>query len=139
MTKRVQFKDIKQGKTFFHAHAFPHKNDNMQSYVEPVYITGRPFETSVCWFAPNSKYGTAFVKSDSFLRGFSLRDAGVIPNEYNFHRLFRTKKEAERYVERMKAGRLTAAERIKAERMAEHDRDMELWFPEYDYCDEMDY
>ncbi|MNP41982.1 hypothetical protein D3C76_1357150 [compost metagenome] len=58
---------------------------------------------------------------DAYQRPFSLKDAGILPNRYNFHNTFTSRKAAERYAARMNRKCLTQQERDKVIRKQAED------------------
>lgn len=123
MSKKVKVSDVRQGVTLYYVHAFPHKGAD-RSYIETVQVACKPF---------TSKYTDSLFAMGNFIfeddlssynRQFSLRDAGIIPNPYNFHKAFTNLNTAERYAKRMDRQCLTFAERAKAKRKNQEDYDM---------------
>lgn len=117
---RVKYADIKAGMTVYKVYAFPHRGAS--AWVEVYRVTGRPGPSIVGkskkhHFVPYYDFNS--LDGRRVERTFSVNDANVIPNHYNFHRLFHTRKAAERYAQRIRTGCLTAAERISTGR---HDR-----------------
>jgi hypothetical protein len=53
----------------------------------------------------------------SFTNSFALEDFNLPENTYNLHRIFRTRKKAERYAQRMRTLQLTRKERAKFEHL----------------------
>lgn len=117
---RVKYKDIKAGMTVYKVYAFPHRGAS--AWVEVYHVTGRPGPIIVGkmkkhHFVPYYDFNS--ITGCRVERTFSVNDTNVIPNHYNFHRLFHTRKAAERYAQRIRTGCLTAAERKS---MGRHER-----------------
>lgn len=117
---RVKYADIKAGMTVFKVYAFPHRGAS--AWVEVYRVTGRPAPGNIGrekkhHFVPYYDFNS--ITGCRVERSFSIGDANVIPNHYNFHRLFHTRKSAERYAQRIRTGCLTAAERKS---MGRHER-----------------
>lgn len=117
---RVKYEDLKAGITVFKVYAFPHRGGS--AWVDTYHVLGRPKAGIVGkarkhHFVPYTEFN--FFGEKRIEHRFSISDANVIPNHYNFHRLFHTLKAAERYAQRIRTGCLTAAERKLAGR---HDR-----------------
>lgn len=126
---RVTPKDLKAGVTIYKAYAFPHQASD--GFIEVKHVTGRPFM--------NKRVGSEFAPYSSFLMNgnvyrdtFSLHDAGILPNTYNFHKSFLSRKAAERYLRRIDSGCLTAAERSRADEFKARDIELEwmgsIWY-----------
>lgn len=97
--------EIKHGKTFYEVMAFPGEK---KAWIDTIRVTGRP-KVSVyvdSLFYPNVRYYDWGMYNDTS----SLKDRNIPENRYNFHRLFRTMKEALRYKARMESGCLNAQE-----------------------------
>lgn len=113
--KALQPKDFRQGKTFYYVSAFPLEGRTYgHAEVEPVRVACRAYKHKNLglWF--DQIVFSTFYKSKPYRTKNSLRDAGVVPNHYNMHRMFRTRKQAQRYADRMNNLQLTADEYRKA-------------------------
>ena len=125
---KVKLKDIKQGKTFWKAEVIYDAEGKLHASAHRIFIKGRPFK---------SKHTrSAFVKYESTHSGEvwvserSLLDDNVIPNTYNMHALFTTKKSADRYIQRLANGCLSASEiymRAKLIQRRQDEFDEEDW------------
>lgn len=120
--RRVKYAELKAGMTVYKVYAFPHRGES--SWIVTYHVLGRPKaglsgKAKKHHFVPYTEFN--FFDGKRLEYKFSIGDANVIPNHYNFHRLFHTKKAAEAYAKRVRAGCLTAAERKSIGR---HDR---LW------------
>ena len=125
---RVKLKDVKQGKTFWHVRVLYDAEGKLCARANRVFIKGRPF---------NSKHARSyFVKYEESYSGEvwtserSLLDDNVIPNTYNMHALFTTKKSADRYIQRLANGCLSASEiymRAKLIQRRQYELDEEDW------------
>lgn len=109
---RVKYGELKAGVTVYKVYAFPHRDAS--AWIEVYRVTGRP-GPSIVGKSKKSHF-VPYYDFNSFTgcrvdRSFSVGDANVIPNKYNFHRLFHTRKSAARYAQRIRTGCLTAAER----------------------------
>lgn len=111
---KAKISDVRQGVTLYYVHAFPHKG--IQSYIDPIIVTERPKKKGSSTFSMCNQYFNDELGSGVFTRPWSLKDAGVIPNTYNFHSTFTSLKAAKRYAERMNRVCLTAAERVKLDK-----------------------
>lgn len=119
-SNRVKYGELKAGMTVYKVYAFPHRGAS--AWVEVYRVTGRPKAANIG--KEKKHHFVPYYDFNSFTgcrveRAFSISDANVIPNHYNFHRLFHTKNAAERYAQRIRIGCLTAAERKSIGR---HDR-----------------
>lgn len=119
---RVKYEDLKAGVTVYKVYAFPHRGGS--AWVDTYHVLGRPKAGIVGkakkhHFVPYTEFN--FFDGIRTEHKFSISDANVIPNHYNFHQMFHTKKAAERYAQRIRTGCLTAAERKS---VCRHDR---LW------------
>ena len=113
MSRKVKVSDVRQGVTLYYVHAFPHKG--LPSRIDTFVVTKRPesmFAVAKIFF--DDELGTGW-----FTRLFSLRDAGIIPNSYNFHKTFTSLKAAKLYAARMDRKCLTKQEREKVLRRQE--------------------
>ncbi|MNE03049.1 hypothetical protein D3C80_955380 [compost metagenome] len=119
MSRKVKVSDVRQGATLFYVRAWPHKG--LASSVEEIIVTKRPVMNSTGLFGEYKSFFSDDLGCGWFARPFSLKDAGIIPNPYNFHNTFSSRKAAERYAARMNRKCLTAAERIKFERKLSND------------------
>ena len=128
MSKKVKVSDVRQGVTLYNVHAFPHKGRN-KSYIDAYPVTKRPWksEHSNGLFAEARMFFSDELSTGSYTRQFSLRDAGIVPNSYNFHNTFSSLKKAQQYAARMNRQCLTAAERLKATRLNRNDREWRLF------------
>lgn len=123
MSKKVKVSDIRQGVTLYYVRAFPHKGAN-QSYIQAYRVSTRPrkSEHSNGLFSEGLVFFEGDYGQGSFTRKFSLKDAGIIPNRYNFHNSFTSLKRAKRYAARLDQQCLNAAELQKLERIKENHR-----------------
>lgn len=114
--KRAKLCDLREGRTVYMVHAFPHKN-RQSSWLATYRLLGRVHGGTR--FVPYTEF--RFYKDERLQYDFSALDANVIPNHYNFHRLFTTKNAAQRYLDRMKSGSYTHAERLKIHERVQHN------------------
>jgi hypothetical protein len=108
---KAKISDVRQGVTLYYVHAFPHKG--FPSYIDTIVVTERPKKKGNSTFSMCNQYFNDELGSGVFTRPWSLKDAGIIPNSYNFHSTFTSLKSAKRYAERMNRVCLTAPERVK--------------------------
>lgn len=108
---KAKISDVRQGVTLYHVSAFPHKE--MPSSIEAIFITKPAARTKNGLFSEAKYFYDDELSCGSYTSMWSLRDAGIIPNTYNFHKTFTSLKAAKRYAERMDRVCLTAAERVK--------------------------
>lgn len=119
---KAKISDVRQGVTLYYVHAFPHRGKN-RSYFQPYVVSKSPvavngFKNSL--FAEAKHFYDDDLSTGSYTQQFSLRDAGIIPNKYNFHMTFTSLKKAKRYAARMDRVCLSAAERVKFNKL-QHD------------------
>lgn len=126
MSKKVKVSDVRQGVTLYYVHAFPYKGPNL-SYIEAVRVTKPRYPTIT---GGTFAEGRFFMDDgDSYVRPFSLRDAGIVPNRYNFHNTFTSLKKAKQYAARMDRVCLNAAEMVKyREKVRDLREDLALGF-----------
>lgn len=103
----VKLEDIRPGRILYHVHAFV--GGYLKGWVKQIKVTSLPYESE------HTKSLFADCVYDGKMHGpintsFSLQDANVVPNHYNMHRLFHTGKAAQRYLDRIQAGKLTVEE-----------------------------
>lgn len=96
-------KSLRQGQTVYRVSSL-----GASSFVEKLVLTGRPYILFDLFgdpspFQPVKKF-SVFYKGKSYKSEFSLEDSNVIPNRYNNHRLFTSKKKAESYLKLCKLG-----------------------------------
>ena len=117
---KAKISDVRQGVTLHYVHAFPHKG--MPSYIESIFVTKRPFKHSIGLFSECKVFYNDDLGQGSYLRQWSLRDAGIIENKYNFHRTFTSLKAAKRYAASMDRNCLNAQEQAKLKEKLLTDR-----------------
>lgn len=125
--KNVKVKDFRQGKTFYYVMAFP-LDDKMGGRAEVQQMTIQ----CTAYFMPGDSWMLGpWYKESHFRKSYwsdkiekvtnrhSVKDSGVEvgKNHYNFHRVFKTRKQAQRYADRMNSGCLTHEERQNAIRL----------------------
>ena len=76
---------LKSGVTVYIVHAL-----NKSSCVDKHRLTSKPYKNGVT--------DSLFVNVSDLYGAFSLQDVGVIPNEYNNHKLFFSRRRAESYL-----------------------------------------
>ncbi len=91
--KRI--KNLRQGQTVYTVHAV-----GKVSFLQKHIITGKPYIQDGWFKGIDYK---RFTFEPEFLRGYhnshvSLEDMNVIPNSYNEHRLFTSRRKAESYL-----------------------------------------
>lgn len=146
--KNVKIKDFRQGVTMYYVMAFP-LNSKMggnaqvdqysiqsKAYLKPLRGKGilRTVLADALWFREtHPTRWKSFVTGKPMVLEHSVTDSGVAVGKtnYNFHRLFHTRKQAQRYADRMNAGRLTHEERQHA--MAMEERRDSLRWSDYGY------
>lgn len=125
--KNVKLKDFRQGKTLYYVMAFP-LDDRMGGHakVDVYNIQSIAFKLSGDMHSLGRWYNTtewrdhwATGKPTLYHNKHSCRDSGVAVGKrhYNFHRVFKTQNQAQRYADRMNSGCLTAEERKNALRL----------------------
>lgn len=125
MSKKVKVSDIRQGVTLYYVHAFPHKGAN-RSYINAYHISKKPYlsKTTNSLFSECIEFFEDSNGRGSYTREFSLRDAGITPNRYNFHNSFTSLKRAKQYAARMDRRCLNAAERLKLLHITRNDNEL---------------
>lgn len=131
--KNVKIKDFRQGKTLYYVMAFPLRermggHATVQVYNIESIAYKKPgrcsfYKTSL-WFDTIEWSNNYFTKVPELRKSYqSITDCGVGVGKtnYNFHRVFNTRKQAQRYADRMNSGCLTHEERKHAECMNERD------------------
>lgn len=90
--KKINARNIKQGRTMYLVHALAE-----HSLLTQVYLGGRP----VAGYYSDSlfAYGVEWNGRRSYKTEFSLTDMNIIPNGYNHHRAFYSKKRAKAYLQ----------------------------------------
>lgn len=123
MSRKVKVSDVRQGVTLYGVHAFPHRGKN-KSFITVMPISERPKNSEYMKDSLFSKFRSEFrgLNDTVHYSSFSLCDAGIVSNQYNFHKTFHTLKAAERYAARMDAVCLSKAERVRAANLSESDR-----------------
>lgn len=89
----MNIKDIKQGKTFYKVSAL-----GICSYITTWRIANLRTEQG----SVEIYHTSPIIGEHTVVR--SLRDAGVIPNNYNNHKLFSSRRKAEAYLKLCKSG-----------------------------------
>jgi|SRR5579872_2001528 len=143
--KTVKIKDFRQGKTFYSVMAFPlddrmRGNAEVQVYnIESIahkHPSRGPSDTISSFLRDTLWFNTSEWRKDYFTKVPTLRKSyhsitdsgvGVGKTNYNFHRVFNTRKQAQRYADRMNSGCLTHEERIHAEHLNDR-RMMVSWY-----------
>lgn len=108
---KAKVSDVRQGVTLFYVHAFPHKG--IKSFIDTILPTDRPKMNDTGLFGECLQFYKDDSSEGSYKRPWSLRDAGIVPNGYNFHKTFTSRKAARRYADRMDRCCLTASEQTK--------------------------
>ena len=90
----------KQGKLLYTVHAFPDKR--MKGWVTLLKPTCKPYwsrwsDTSGAWFF--KALTRSSIDGEEYETSYSLSDMGILPNNYNAHRTFTTRKAAQRYLD----------------------------------------
>ena len=136
---RVKLKDIKQGKTFWAASIiFDHKG-LLHASIERIFIEGRPYLNKYTKH-PFVNYVTRSIYTGMFHNSRSLLDDNVLPNTYNLHGLFTSRKTAQLYIDRIARGCLTARETLIRAQMIERAQDDDnncfddIYHGEDDWC-----
>lgn len=130
---RAKLKDIKQGKTFYSVQVIYSACGNPSVLLSKILIACRPYVSLhtktlfVDYYDSYSKYMNMAGRQTR-----SLKDDNVLPNSYNLHALFTTRKSAERYVQNIKDGRLTDREEDVCQRNITSANDE---YSRWDYCD----
>ena len=130
---RVKLKDVKQGKTFWAASICYDDKGLLHAGAYRILIEGRPY-LSAHTNSPFVNYSTRSIYSGMFHNSRSLLDDNVIPNDYNLHGLFTSRKSAQKYIDRIANGCLTQREAELRSRMLANAHDDD-WYVE----DEDDY
>lgn len=125
--KNVKVKDFRQGKTFYYVMAFPldkqmggHAKVDVYDIQSIAYKLPGDRNSLGLWYKTNEWREDWFTKQPKLRSDkHSLRDSGVAAGKtnYNFHRIFKTRNQAQRYADRMNSGCLTAEERKHALRL----------------------
>lgn len=117
MTKRL--KRIKQGVTFWRVHAFPgNLVEGPTAYITKCIALGKVFKHNHSFWIPTfstpyypcGDYKTPSRKNfcnsfnELFLRSESCKDMHLTPQSYNHHRVFFSKRAAEKYVQLVLSG-----------------------------------
>lgn len=120
---KLKLRDFKQGKTVYHAFAFPHTDPSKNvAWFDTVNILDRPKPFYSPYF---SKPQWGFECTEGGLNNLRERVVWIeslISEEMltiSFHRMFRTPRQAQRYCNRMERGCYTALER---KRIAEAEK-----------------
>ena len=128
---RVKLKDIKQGKTFWVASICYDSKGMLRAYTERIFIKGRPYINPYT-DSIFVDYVARSVYSDMFHNSRSLLDDNVIPNCYNLHGLFTSRKSAQRHIDRIASRCLTQHEAEIRLRMLENAKEDYFCFSDYD-------
>jgi hypothetical protein len=100
---KMKLKDVRQGKTFYRVYAFPERNN---AFIESGVFSSPPFIEKYT----NSEF--VYIGTRDLIKK-SLMDMGVMPNDYNFHKTFKTLNSAKRYMDRMIKRQFTEEERMR--------------------------
>lgn len=140
--KNVKIKDFRQGVTLYYVMAFPLESKGGDAKVETYNIKSRAylkkqrkggsdviskFLAKTLWFKESH---LSSWRAKPYVSEHSVTDSGVAcgKTNYNFHRMFHTRKQAQRYADRMNAGRLTHEEREHAIEMIDRDARINSFF-----------
>lgn len=109
----MRLSELRQGRTVYLVMVFPECDDRFNennSGIEKIVVAGRAYPDLKC----SSNYGLMLF---NYINQYGRKAHGYAStwrigsdNGYNFHRAFTTRKQAERYYQRMRARCLTAAE-----------------------------
>ena len=109
----MKLSDLRQGRTLYLVIVCPECDDRFNennSSIEKIVVAGRAYHDRKC----SSNYGLMMFdyinQYGRIVHGYSRTWRIGSDNDYNFHRAFTTRKQAERYYQRMLARCLTAAE-----------------------------
>jgi hypothetical protein len=131
--KNVKVKDFRQGKTLYYVMAFPLESKGGNARVEQYTIQSRAYLkplsgegimrtilADALWYKTTEwRNHWATGNPTLYHNKHSCRDSGVAVGKqhYNFHRVFKTRNQAQRYADRMNSGCLTHEERQNATRL----------------------
>ena len=122
---KLKPKHIKQGTVLYHAFAFPRSNGEPSvAWYETVKVLERP-RPFTSRYHSKPLLGFKCIEGDYGLRERAVWVESVMSAESlsdTFHRMFRTPRQAQRYVDRMERGCLTALERKRLEKYEEQMR-----------------
>ena len=82
---------MKKGMVVYYVHSLGSK-----SYITEYILTNKPHKNINFWFV-SAKYLSS-ISDEYIVTEFSLRDAGIIKNNYNSHRSFIKKANADKYL-----------------------------------------
>lgn len=119
MKHAAKIKDVVQGRVLFKVSAFP--GDSNPGYIDELHIKSKP---RLSKYLRNSLFAEAeTVYSDwSHVDTFSLTDAGIIKNGYNFHRTFTKRKAAEKYLAYITGQNLSGIDSVRVAHYIERER-----------------
>ena len=139
--KNVKIKDLRQGVTLYYVMAFPLESKGGNATVQPYSIQSRAYLkplsgkgilrsvlADALWFKETHprayRWWHDTKPNKPLVSTHSVRDSGIAVGKtnYNFHRMFHTQKQAQRYADRMNSGCLTHEERLHALEMIERDQ-----------------
>ena len=109
----MKLSDLRQGRTLYLVMVFPECDDRFSennSSIEKIVVAGHAYQDRKC----SSNYGLWMFdyinQYGRIVHGYARTWRIGSDNGYNFHRAFTTRKQADRYYQRMLARCLTAAE-----------------------------
>ncbi len=104
LSKRIR-NMLKQGKTVYYVYAFP---EQQIAFIETSVIMGAPYwvewdlVNGGAWFVPCHFYPDC-LNGEFWSDTFSLQDGNIIPNDYNHHKVFTSRRKAQSYVKSIRA------------------------------------
>lgn len=131
MKHAAKIKDVVQGRVLFNVHAFPGRDN--PGYITELHIKRKPYNHP----SIQSPFSVAEHRypGGSYTTSFSLSDAGIVQNRYNFHRTFTKRKAAEKYLAYITGQNLSGIDSVRVARYIDREIENELFDTHtfYDY------
>ncbi len=130
--KSKAIKNLRQGQTLYHVHAFVEPDGSCSSFwVDKIRVESRVYNShDIGCFIKYSKHG--YANRELFITSTSLRDGNFSTeqNGYNNHRMFTSRRKMERYIKELEMG-------IHKDNSVILNNDFPdfNWWPEYDDVD----
>lgn len=92
--RKVNLSTVRQGRTLIFVHAL-----GSASYLETVFVTGKPFVLKLTGSICIPVKRISVIDGTTYDSVYSALDMNIIPNKYNNHRAFFSRKKALNYLE----------------------------------------